>query len=123
MKRNRFLTIRDYLIPMIIMGDPFAYRRTVESEDQINNRDARDPNQAPKPGKGDSYILAATILGIVLGGVAGFFIAFYGFGISMVFLGVIGGIFVGGIVGVFAGSWLKQKKQKQSERDEHNAGL
>ncbi|NLE08208.1 MAG: hypothetical protein GX631_03005 [Dehalococcoidales bacterium] len=102
------------IITAFHMGDPFAYRRTVESEMQIDNRDSRDPNQAPKPDKGDRYILAVAFIGVIIGGIAGFFISLYGFGRQAVFLGVIAGIFVGGIIGAYAGERLKQKKQEKT---------
>jgi uncharacterized protein YcfJ len=111
-KTAEFLT--GTIITAFHMGDPFAYRRTVESEMQINNRDSRDPNQAPKPDKGDRYILAVAFIGVIIGGIAGFFISLYGFGRQAVFLGVIAGIFVGGIIGAYAGERLKQKKQEKT---------
>lgn len=121
MNKNR---LRSFVYLLIFMHfiDPFAYKTTVEGEARIKDRDPRDPNQAPKPGKGDSYLLGATFLGIIIGGIAGFLIAYHGFGNHMVVLGIFGGILAGGLAGIAVGSRLKKKKQQEAN-DGPNAGI
>ncbi|MBN2239726.1 MAG: hypothetical protein JW712_08125 [Dehalococcoidales bacterium] len=110
-------------IATLTWGDPNAYQRVVQAEDRIQNRDSRDPDQAPAPEEGDRIILLAAIAGIIIGGVVGFLVGMNVFGRSGVFLGIIIGIIVGGLAGTYAGSYLKKKFKAKNDRNQLNAGM
>ena len=104
-------------------GDPQAYQRGVQIEQMLKDRDDKDPNQAPAPKKGDSYILAAAFIGIVLGGLAGFFIGLYTIGIEAIVMGTLAGIILGGIAGTFVGSYLKKRAARPNDFNQMNPGI
>jgi predicted lipid-binding transport protein (Tim44 family) len=90
-------------------GDPFAYKTTTESEMRLQNRDEHDPEQAPRPGRGDRYILACALAGIVIGGAAGAIIGYHFLDLVGGIYGLLGGVILGGVIGTFIGSGIKKR--------------
>ncbi len=90
-------------------GDPFAYKTTSDAEMRLQNRNENDPEQAPRPGRGDRYILACALVGIVIGGVVGAIIGYHFFSIIGGIYGFFSGIILGGITGAFIGSVIKKR--------------
>jgi hypothetical protein len=88
---------------MLIWGDPGAFRRTIEAEQRLRDRNERDPEQAPKPERGDIYIVIGTIVGLIVGGALGIFGGP---------LGIFGGFIGGGIIGAVVGGLIKKRKIK-----------
>jgi predicted lipid-binding transport protein (Tim44 family) len=94
-------------------GDPFAYKTTTDAEMRLQNRDERDPEQAPRPERGDRYILACALAGIVIGGATGAIIGYHFLGLAGGIYGLFGGIILGGIIGAFIGSAIKNRLAKK----------
>jgi predicted lipid-binding transport protein (Tim44 family) len=94
-------------------GDPFAYKTTTEAEMRLQNRNENDPEQAPRPERGDRYILACALAGIIIVGATGAFVGYHFFGIIGGIYGLFGGIILGGVVGSFIGSAIKNRLKKK----------
>lgn len=110
---------RNNVIPFLY-GDPFAYKRLIEDEARIENRNTEDPEQAPRPERGDKYIVVCTVIGVIVGCTAGVLIGSHFFGLGGVFLGLVGGFIAGGSIGVMVGSYLKKRTNKTPLRRVEN---
>lgn len=74
-----------------------------------------DPDRPTGREPGDGYVIGATIIGIVLGGTMGFFIALGVAGIFISVISTVGGAMVGGALGGFVGIRLKQLAAKRPD--------
>ena len=105
---------------VLTWGDPFAFKTATDSELRIQNRDSKDPEQGPPPEPGDSYLLIASIAGIIIGGGAGVLIAINLVGARAIFIGLIVGCIAGGLIGTYFGSYLKKRKKSERARLPHH---
>jgi uncharacterized protein YcfJ len=96
-------------------GDPFAFKNTTDNEIRIQNRDVKDPEQGPRPERGDNNLFIGAVIGIIIGCIAGGYIGNSLTGISGVFAGLIFGAITGGLGGIYTGSYLKNRHVKKNE--------
>jgi hypothetical protein len=103
--------------------DPFGYKQTTDAESRFGYRDHRDPEQAPKPERGDKYLLIGAVVGISLGCIAGYIIGSNLLGIGGVFLGLVAGAIIGGLIGLTIGNYIKKRvKMSPSKKIESEEG-
>ena len=93
-------------------GDPFAYKRATEDEMRLEYRNSKDPEQAPRPERGDIYIVICTIAGIIIGGAAGAIVCSHYFGFTGFLFGLFGGVIIGGTIGAIVGGVIKKRRAK-----------
>jgi hypothetical protein len=103
---------RNNIVFFMPHGDPFAFKRTVDSEMQLKQRDDRDPEQGPRPEPGDNLIIMATVIGIIAGCIAGGLIGYHVIGANALVHGIIGGIIGGGILGSSIGNYMKKRARR-----------
>jgi uncharacterized protein YcfJ len=96
-------------------GDPMIFKNTTDNEARIKNRDSKDPEQGPKPERGDNNLFIGAVIGVIIGCIAGGYIGNSLTGISGVFAGLIIGAIIGGLGGIYTGSYLKNRKVKKYE--------
>jgi len=89
------------------LGDPFMGKRLHEAEMRLQYRSEHDPEQAPRPKRGDIYIFVGTMVGAVVGGVLGYL----GGSFLIMALATVGGA----IVSAAVGSLIKKRIQKREE--------
>jgi MFS family permease len=92
---------------------PERAQREQELQRRLRYRSEHDPEQPPRPERGDKYILAGALVGIVIGGAAGAIVAGHYFGFIGYLFGFWGGVIVGGIIGVLVGDVIRKRRQKQ----------
>jgi uncharacterized protein YcfJ len=102
-------------IAQLTFGDPMAFKNSTDNESRIQNRDDNDPEQGPKPQKGDNNLFIGTVIGIVIGCTAGAILGNKLSGTGGLFLGIVTGAVIGGLCGVYAGSYLKKRNMKENE--------
>jgi hypothetical protein len=68
-----------------------------------------DPEAPPPKKPGDAVIVRSAIIGLLLGGIIGFFIGLR-FGPGITTSSTFAGIFIGGIIGAFTGEFLKNRR-------------
>jgi len=95
--------------PVAFSWDPFAYKQTTDAESRFGYRDARDPEQAPRPERGDKALLIGAVVGISLGCITGYIIGSNLLGIGGFFLGLIAGAIIGGLIGLTIGNYIKKR--------------
>lgn len=110
------MTAKDH-IAAFMMGDPSFNA----NEERLKNRNSKDPEQGPSPEPNDKFILIAAVIGIILGGIAGFLIGRFVFGQSAIFIGIFAGIFMGGLIGTYIGDLIKKRHEENSNKT--NAGM
>jgi len=84
---------------------PQGYQDTLRATKEKN-----DPEGPPPKRPGDAYIAGYALLGVVLGGIAAFFIVRPFAGDAVVMLGTAAGVIIGGLIGVFVGDAVKRHK-------------
>lgn len=94
-------------------GDPFIFKHTVDSETRLKNRNTRDPEQAPRPEPGDQHIIMATVIGVIVGCIAGVLIGYNLIGPGAIVPGIVGGIIAGGFLGASIGNYLKKRARRK----------
>lgn len=97
---------------IFVWGDPFARQRAYETEMRLRYRSDKDPEQPPRPERGDIYILIGAIVGIIVGGASGVIVGGHYFGFAGFFFGLFGGVIAGGIIGVTVGGLIKKRRAK-----------
>ena len=97
-----------------ILGDPFLRQRLHQAEMRLQYRSEHDPEQAPRPKRGDIYILIGTMVGAVVGGVLGLFSG----SPFIIAVAIIGGGIVGAVVGSLIKKWrvARQKAKYDSHQ-------
>lgn len=63
--------------------------------------------------RGDGYVIGLSLLGLILGGAVGFFMAFSTVGLLITILCTAGGVIVGGVAGALIGDALKRRMTEQ----------
>ncbi len=87
---------------------PQGYQDTLRA-----TRPDNDPDAPPPKKPGESLIAGAAILGLLIGGVAGFLLSFRFVGSFLVVLCTVGGVVAGGIVGTLIGDAIRKRRFKQ----------
>ena len=92
----------------IIFTSPDAFKTSPETETEKSLKSKNEPEQTPKKEPGDGYTITAAILGILIGGAVGFFIAKDVAGIFLTVICVIGGMLIGGSAGGLIGERIRK---------------
>ncbi len=76
----------------------------------MSQRSEKDPELPPGKESGDGYIIAAAIIGAILGGAIGFLITREVAGVFLTIICIFGGVLVGGSAGGLLGEQIKKSK-------------
>jgi hypothetical protein len=82
-------------------------------------RPENDPEGPPPKKPGDANVVGFAILGLLVGGAAGFFISIH-LDIGIIIISTFAGIIIGGVVGALIGEALKKRRFRHHQQTKNS---